>query len=346
MRRSLTLVLAGLVFSASLHTKAAGWGWPLPSTPPDAAPAIALPALSIDPASISVSGISSGGFMAVQLHLAHSGLFSAAASVAGGIYWCAEGSSDTGQRQCMNNPSQLSVQRYIDKALEMERAGKIDPLKGLADSRVYLFASPNDFIIKPEGTQKLKEFYSRFVPESRIKMESGVSAAHGFPTLEFGNPCAMMGVPWLLKCGFDTAGAILEQSHGKLADRGKADPSRLKRFDQAEFVSAESKMFASGWLYVPARCDSGSGRKCKLHVALHGCQMNPDFIQDKFAVNSGFNEWAEANDIVVLYPQSAKSDGNPYGCWDWFGFTGKEYVSKDGPQLKAIRAMVGRLSGR
>ncbi|WP_240655897.1 hypothetical protein [Paraburkholderia phosphatilytica] len=43
----------------------------------------------IDPAKVFVAGISSGGFAAVQMHVAHSSTFKGAAVYAGGVYWCA-----------------------------------------------------------------------------------------------------------------------------------------------------------------------------------------------------------------------------------------------------------------
>ena len=68
--------------------------------------------------------------------------------------------------------------------------------------------------------------------------------------------------------------------------------------------------------------------------------MNPDFIQKQFVENAGYNEWAETNNMVVLYPQSAKGTGNPYGCWDWFGFSGANYTSKTGVQMQAVRTLM------
>jgi poly(3-hydroxybutyrate) depolymerase len=49
-----------------------------------------LPAYGADPA-VTVSGISSGGFMAVQLHVAHSSTVKGAGVLAGGPYYCAQG---------------------------------------------------------------------------------------------------------------------------------------------------------------------------------------------------------------------------------------------------------------
>jgi poly(3-hydroxybutyrate) depolymerase len=44
--------------------------------------------LDIDPSKVTVSGLSSGGFMAVQMHVAYSSVFSGAGIFAGGPYYC------------------------------------------------------------------------------------------------------------------------------------------------------------------------------------------------------------------------------------------------------------------
>ena len=37
-----------------------------------------------------------------------------------------------------------------------------------------------------------------------------------------------------------------------------------------------------------------------------------------YAMHAGYNAVAEVNNIIVLYPQAAKSlIANPEGCWDW-----------------------------
>ena len=50
---------------------------------------VKLQSYQIDPAKVFVAGISSGGFAAVQMHVAHSATFKGAAIYAGGVYWCA-----------------------------------------------------------------------------------------------------------------------------------------------------------------------------------------------------------------------------------------------------------------
>jgi poly(3-hydroxybutyrate) depolymerase len=67
--------------------------------------AVNLPQLNIDKTQTSVSGLSSGGFMAVQLHVGHSATFKKGAGiVAGGPFYCAEGSITNATGRCMASP--------------------------------------------------------------------------------------------------------------------------------------------------------------------------------------------------------------------------------------------------
>lgn len=42
-------------------------------------------------------------------------------------------------------------------------------------------------------------------------------------------------------------------------------------------------------------------------------------IQDDFIMNAGYNEWAEANSIVVVYPQTEASYLLPYNVRNSLG---------------------------
>lgn len=303
-----------------------------------------LQSYHIDPQGITISGVSSGAYMAVQMHVAFSKTISGAGSVAGGIFWCSQGDSQRAQTECMGRPQTINPETQIAEARRLEKAGAIDPLSNLHNEKVYIYASPRDSIINPVNSDKLVEFYKAFVDQKNLRLENSVSSAHGFPTLSNGSPCQFAMLPWILKCNFDGAGAVLQQLYGTLKSRGSSDSSHLLKFSQREFGDAGTPLYREGWVYVPADC--ATGETCRLHVALHGCQMNPDYIQDKFATLAGYNEWAETNRIIVLYPQSDKVSGsNPYACWDWFGFTGQDYVSKSGAQMSALKKMLDRLQG-
>ena len=59
--------------------------------------------------------------------------------------------------------------------------------------------------------------------------------------------------------------------------------------------------------------------------------------------NTGYLEWAAANDLVVIFPQVKKNDLNPKGCWDFWGYTGVDYASSLAVQTQAIHRMVTRV---
>ena len=77
-----------------------------------------------------------------------------------------------------------------------------------------------------------------------------------------------------------------------------------------------------------------------------------------FARHAGYNRWADSNRIVVLYPQAITRYGwgpwpwptsfvfNPNGCWDWWGYTGVNYHTKAGAQIRAVKAMLDRLAAK
>jgi poly(3-hydroxybutyrate) depolymerase len=80
-----------------------------------------------------------------------------------------------------------------------------------------------------------------------------------------------------------------------------------------------------------------------LHIALHGCNQQYSAIGTAFIEHAGYNGWAEANNIIVVYPQTAASyffPYNPEGCFDWWGFTNAYYAVKGGPQIAFIEKII------
>ena len=306
-----------------------------------------LPQLSIDKSNITVSGVSAGGFMAVQLHVALSSVFKGAASAAGGAYWCSEGSALTAQVKCMKNPSSLDPNDYVKRAMSEAKLGKVEKLDNLKNSKVFIYASKNDSIIKSESSDLLYSFYSKLIPQTQIVYQNKIPSGHGWVTNKFGGTCDSQAAPWINNCKYDLAGEILKHFYGPLTSSRSLTglKSQLYPYDQREFQTQNSALYDYGYVYVPQGCLGRRGL-CRLHVALHGCQMNPDYVQDQFVINSGFNSWAEANNIIVLYPQVSKvSQVNPYACWDWFGYTGRDFANRNGSQIIAIQKMVYRLMG-
>ena len=63
-----------------------------------------------------------------------------------------------------------------------------------------------------------------------------------------------------------------------------------------------------------------------------------------FTEGSGFARWADTNRLIILFPQVEASILNPKACWDWWGYTGKDFLTKDAPQIAAIWRMVEQLA--
>lgn len=301
-----------------------------------------LPSFNIESNAITISGISSGAFMAVQMGVAYSETFSGVGSIAGGIYGCALGQPLVATQTCMKNPEAVNVPFLVEHTKRLEKYNYIDSTKNLKRQKIYIFSSTGDNVVNMEAGEKLKEYYQAFIPENQIYLTSTPHTAHGFPTLTNGGPCLDSALPWILNCNFDAASAILKQMYGKLKPRTVVKAENLYRFDQNTFGGFLSNLEPEGFLYVPASCKGAE--RCKLHVALHGCQMNTGYIQDQFVKTAGYNEWAENNQIIVLYPQASKDTfTNPNGCWDWFGYTGINYTTKLGPQMSALMKMIKRV---
>ncbi|WP_295381144.1 PHB depolymerase family esterase [uncultured Pseudacidovorax sp.] len=308
-----------------------------------AAAAVPLPELNIDPAQVSVSGVSSGGYMAVQLHVAYSATFTKGAGVvAGGPYYCAEGSVVYATGRCMAHDTSIPISSLVTTTNNWAASGAIDPVANLAASRLYLFSGTLDSVVKTAVIDDLRSYYGAFVPAANIAYKKDLAAEHAFVTDDYGSACSVKGDPYIDDCNFDLAGALLQQIYGPLNARNVGTlGGSFVEFDQRGFVGGHA-MAQTGWAYVPAACASGSAT-CRLHVALHGCKQNTAQIGQQYVRNTGYNRWADTNNIVVLYPQTGVTATN--GCWDWWGYDSPDYAKKAGPQMAAIQAMVKHLSG-
>ena len=355
-RKLLLLAVVGLAFPLLSSVRL--------GTPPAGAADVSekLPALCIDTDAVSVSGISSGAFFAHQFHVANSQRVMGAAIFAGGPYLCAgEGfpqslfrslnvCSDTGPGPFLGPPD---AQRSIAAARAAASAGGIDDLSGLRGDRVFLFSGRLDAFVPTSVIEAVRTFYRAFDDDPDITFISEVDAAHAMITSGFGNACDTSKPPFLNACGYDLAGVALAHIYGPLSPPKEADGTIIA-FDQTVFVDPATThgLAERGYAYVPKDC--AEHQSCRLHVAFHGCLQNADTVGDAFYRHAGYNEWAEANDTVVLYPQAAAvtsrvagipvSWPNPQGCWDWWGFTGNDFARRSGRQIRAINSMIDRLA--
>jgi|GEM_PF-923221 len=64
----------------------------------------------------------------------------------------------------------------------------------------------------------------------------------------------------------------------------------------------------------------------------------------KFVLDAGYINYAEANDLMILFPQTWITENNfpynPKGCWDWFGWTDENYATKKGAETKWLMPFI------
>lgn len=354
-----------------------------------------LLALKADPTKTSVSGLSSGAAMAVQYEVAFSGSTLGIGVVAGVPYNCALVPFG-GAVTCMQGPP-LASELY-EKTLAFNsytaangfaEAGQIDPIKNLANHKVYLFSGTEDIVVKQTAMNAVGDFYNLAgVQPANLVYEKQFPAAHGFISPTFGNLCFVTYWPFINECMrdgkfYDQPGAILSHIYGQLEAKAASLSATPIAFDQKEFAAKDTGMDDTGYIYIPSSCQNAAANTCKLHIVFHGCSQgaNVKHVDHDVFTKVGYNEWADSNNIIVLYPQlsdptvimgfSGPTMGLPTfsgptmgpltfsgpdmtlslplsipACWDWVGYTGLDFQIKTGKQLSAVRNMVARLTGQ
>ncbi|MDG0817131.1 alpha/beta hydrolase family protein [Bdellovibrio svalbardensis] len=237
----------------------------------------------------------------------------------------------------------------------------------ISEQRVLIYQGTNDETVRAGMADRLQEFYTRLgATGNQLKMVFS-EGNHNFPTLrEDGIPCAEAKPPYIANCKIDLAGQILTHLLNRNLVRSKFNEHNFHVVSQTK---GPDSVASYGYLYANPLC-LNKPSACDLHVALHGCKMSDSFdknfqaayeakvqltrvlnIQDyelkarspkmgalAFAKKAGYAEYAEAsaNHLMVFFPQtqitSDNYPANPNGCWDWYGWTGKEYATNQGSE--------------
>jgi len=358
---------------------------PLPAATAASGSPQPLPALGLDTSRISLSGLSSGGFLAVQFQVAHADIVQGVGIIAGGPYYCAQGQLRRALKDCMcADPEQCqgdALKADIPAAIAYlgttAAAGQVADPAQLARHRVVLLSGSADTVVPPAvADRQLAEFYrAAGVPaENLLRPALPPATAHQLPTLDAGTDCGKQAPPYIGRCGFDSAAAILQGIYGELRPPATEKPANWIAFDQRPYDPRRQRgvfgisgvhffpsgLDDSGWLYLPDACRAGE--PCRLHIALHGCRQGQNYelknedggTQGRFgtlyAKSTGLARWAESNHIVLLFPQAKSISpvpyfyaANPLGCWDWWGYSGAGYATRSGVQIQALKAMVDGL---
>lgn len=306
-----------------------------------------VPTFDIDVSQTSTSGLSSGAFMAVQFHVAFSSIMKGVGVFAGGPYSCAQGQVSTAVTTCMSSSSTLDPAPFVSLTKSYAAAGSIDPVANLQGQRIFLFGGANDSTVNPAVMDGLRDYYAAVSGTTNLAFERRrPNTGHTMPTTNYGVDCSSTTSPYVGKCSYDGAGKVLEHIYGPLTPPASAASGSFLEIPQGNFIASPSShsVADTGWAYVPTSC--ANGEQCRIHVAFHGCQQSTSKVGDAFYKHAGYNEWADTNHFIILYPQTISKQGsNPNGCWDWFGYDSANYAKKSGPQMQMVKAMIDHLAG-
>lgn len=306
-----------------------------------------VPEMDIDMSRVTVSGISSGAYMANQLHIAYSDVFSGAGIYSGGPYNCADNSLQQGLGKCtMNTEIPIDVNAIADGIRQAFAAGEIADPANLADDRVWLFRGTKDSKMSSLVNDAAAELYAEFMAPERIVNVDDFEADHVFPADGHGVSCLAVEPPYVGDCGYDGAGAMLQFLYPGLIEPPGDNPGTTGLLETSLPGAGEADLLDTAYVFVPEDC-AGEQQECALHLVLHGCAQSTEAVGTEFIELSGYLPWAEANDIVLLFPQVKKSlvaPLNPHGCWDWWGYTGDDYANRNGKQMRVITNWINDIS--
>ena len=273
----------------------------------------AVPSFNVDLAQTSVSGLSSGAFMAGQFHVAFSATVIGAGIVAGGPYGCAEGQLATALNRCMQTHGGPPDAAHLLRARRGACAGGRDRSargpRGRSGLRVLGHRGPHRH---PGRGRSDRGVLSRAgVAEADIAYVADLAAGHAFVTESHGSACPTTASPYINDCDYDQAGALLAHIYGELNPPSAEPAGSIIAFDQSAFLADPTAhgLDPTGHVYVPPSCAQGA--TCRVHIAFHGCQQTDALIGDRFRTETGYDRWADTNDLIVLYPQAHRDVPEP-----------------------------------
>lgn len=289
---------------------------------------------------ITLSGLSSGAYMAGQYHQAFAEEIAGVAMLAAGPVYCAVGNLQQAMSHCMANPQSAPDLAAIEQKLSsLREQGLLSPLAEVAKSRVWLLNGRADQTVLPQVGAALAKQYANWLPATQLEVISDQPFAHHFPTMQADlTACDKSEPPFIASCNYDAAGKLLGHLLDKAVER--TEPSGLVfKFNQHHLAPTSKGQLAEfGYAYIPTVCQQGA--PCQLHLSFHGCRQDASQIGEAYVRKTGLNHYADSEQLVILYPQVEKSTFNPLGCWDWWGYSGANYLSKEGAQLKAVHQLV------
>jgi hypothetical protein len=334
--------------------------------------------LNINLEKISVSGVSSGGSIAHQFHVAHPTNLIGVGIVAGGPYHCAQGAIITGMQTCTlfnahancswmvwpfrtwcqwyyyNGPGEAPAGRPVsDAAMEMAQRSvedtfqanlDIDDPHGIVGDRVIILHGTLDELLPVGVSDALDQYYAKLYErlsgmqpaEGTLRYLKRLPVNHSMPTdnmiglkvatdvrdlnIQVGQ-CMAFGSPYINACrADDCAGSCCPTSaSGDCGDPANAQKARCRTCGRPpvnRFMAAEMDG------HISSRMQATTNGRTR--TTLSCCY--PQVAQ------------RQLSDSVSL------QHSNPFGCWDQWGYTGPNYHTRGGRQIKAVWRMIQALA--
>ena len=303
---------------------------------------------------LTVSGQSAGGSMAIQHLVAYSHSVDGAAIVAGSPYGC--GAVPLDQWICFTGPfGTLDEDRALRYIRERRESGLIDAPVWLRLRRtpLLLFSGSKDHVVWQDVMRATARQLEALAAPGQVASVFNTSASHvwsidhgdcscGDCALELGDGvCCDVN-----NCLYDLSGDMLSRFYGPALRQRSTPLPRLHWVAQWPFVPAHAarlptpaRMLEWAIVYVSSGCEREPSR-CRLHVNYHGCTANDWKQRREWVRHIDLNEYAESNDLVVVYPQAAGNNATGTGCWDWFDAGDADFDTRRGSQLSTVTALI------
>lgn len=296
--------------------------------------------------------------MSIDHLVAFSGSVDGAAIVAGSPYGC--GALADSSNSCYSGLNQKDLNRVVEYVRQRFEQGRIDDPANLYHIPTLLFSSTNDWVVYTKVMQGVRKQLAAFVAPHNLHVSFNTSAGHVWSVDHGACHCGACKLGYSFNkeccdvnnCHYDLSGDMLSRFFGSVNPRVPAKPS-LKWVDQHSFIPAHvhnSTWSAHGlarwaFAYVASACEGGNSSSCRIHVNYHGCIANRWDLRRKWANSIDLNEYAEANRMIVLYPQAEGDHRTGKGCWNW-GFVRDDtlFDTRRSIQLRTVLNMIANMS--
>lgn len=228
---------------------------------------------------------------------------------------------------CLRNPTEAKFPKLED----FEKESLIDKIENIKNQKIYIYQGDNDQVVQPRMAQKLVDFYLEHqVPQNQIRVKT-LAGGHNFPTAKKGlNECKNQAFPYISSCNFNLAEDMLQHILDQKLLSKKAQLKNLHRVDQnlipineglqpAEWKAPATSLGSYGYLYASRKCLE-TPETCKLHVALHGCEMSDSFdpeLDERYSLQVARTQILsmlsdKSEDLSFLKNRPVNSDRKPH----------------------------------